>query len=239
MIIQPNFFTFAGKNSRDFKVYISGMGTYNSPSRVYSTYNIPGRNGELLVDEHRFENCDLTYPAFIFEDMANNIEGLRNYLLSFTGYQRLEDTYHPDEFRMASYQEGLDADVNQRHDFAQFDITFNCKPQRFLKSGERVISLTSNGSVENPTYFESKPLLRVYGYGIVGVGSQSITINSGVGSYTDIDCELMDCFQGTINRNNAVTFSDYKFPVFKPGTNNISLGSGITKIDITPRWWVI
>ena len=231
-----NYFTFAGKSSREFKVYISGFGTYDAPARVYSSYEVPGRNGDLIVDEKRFENIDLKYPAFIYEELPINIEGLRNYLLSLTGYQRLEDTYHPDEYRLAVYKEGLEADINQRHDFGEFDLIFNCKPQRFLKSGEKVMTLTSSGSVFNPTMFESKPLLRVYGSGILGIGSQSITI-SNADEYTDIDCEMMDCFKGTANKNSNVTFTDYNFPVLKPGTNNFQLNSGITKVEITPRWW--
>ena len=198
MISGRNYFTFADKSCKDFDVYISGQGTYDAPARVYSSYEIPGRNGDLYIDEKRFENVELTYPAFIFEDMLINAEGLRNYLLSKPGYQRLEDTYHPDEYRMAIFKDGFEFDVDQRHDFASFDITFHCKPQRFLKSGERTITLTTNGSVYNPTIQESKPLLRVYGHGVLGVGSESITI-SAASSYTDIDCEMMDCFKGSEN----------------------------------------
>ena len=232
-----NYFTFAGKSSQDFKIYISGQGTYKAPARVYSSYDIRGRNGALLVDEKRFENSDVSYPAFIYENMKENLEAFRNYILSKKGYQRLEDTYHPEEFRLAAYYDGLDAGVNQRHDFTSFEVIFHCKPQRFLKSGERVLTFTSNGSIENPTEFESKPLLRVYGTGTLGIGSQSITI-SQADVYTDIDCEMMDCFKGTANKNANVSFTDYNFPTLMPGTNGISL-TGITKVEITPRWWIL
>lgn len=233
-----NYFTFAGKNSQDFKVYISGQGTYNAPARVYTSFEIPGRSGDLLIDEKRFENIDLTYPAFIFKDMPSNIEGLRNYLLSLNGYQRLEDTYHPDEYRMAVYKDGLDATIDQRHEFASFDLTFHCKPQRYLKLGERVSTFTSSGSIYNPTYQEAKPLIRVYGSGIVDIGTSIITISSA-NVYTDIDCDMMDCYKDTMNRNSYVTFSDYNFPTLKPGETNITLGTGITKVEITPRWWEV
>lgn len=236
MISGRNYFTFADKSCKDFDVYISGQGTYDAPARVYSSYEIPGRNGDLYVDEKRFSNIDLTYPAFIFDDMDANLQGLRSFLLSRTGYQRLEDTYHPDEFRMAVYREEIEASVDQRHEVTTFDITFNCKPQRFLKLGEKVITLTASGSIRNPTEFESKPLLRVYGNGILGIGSQSITL-ANTTDYTDIDCEMMDCFKGTENRNAKVTFTNHNFPVLTPGINNFSLGSGITKVEITPRWW--
>ena len=231
-----NYFTFAGKNSQDFKVYISGQGTYDAPARAYSVYQIPGRNGDLFVDEKRFENVELTYPAFIFEDMDENFMALRNFLLSRTGYQRLEDTYHPDEYRMAVYHEAMEPSIDARFEASVFEVKFNCKPQRFLKSGDRVIELTASGPVYNPTMFESKPLLRVYGSGNLGIGSQTVTIaNADV--YTDIDCEMMDCFKGAVNKNANVSFTDHNFPVLGPGNTNFSLGNGITKVEITPRWW--
>ena len=51
-----NYFTFDGKTSTDFGMYISGSGTYNAPERDVTTYNIPGRNGDLIVDNGRFLN---------------------------------------------------------------------------------------------------------------------------------------------------------------------------------------
>lgn len=234
----PTYFTFAGKNSLDFKTFIGGQGTYNAPARIYDVQEVPGRNGDLHIDGKRFENIDLTYPAFIFEDMKENLEGLRNFLLSRTGYQRLEDTYHPDEFRLAVYKEGLESDIDPRHEVSIFDLVFNCKPQRFLKSGEKVITLTTNGSVYNPTLFDSQPLLRVYGSGVLGIGSESVTI-SQADVYTDIDCEMMDCFKGTTSKNSYVTFTDHNFPVLKSGTTNFALGTGISKVEITPRWWIL
>lgn len=236
MIYGRNYFTFAGKNCKDFNVYVSGQGTYNAPARVYSTYEIPGRNGDLYIDEKRFENIELTYPAFIFEDMITHVDGLRNYLLSQKGYQRLEDTYHPDEYRMAVFSDGFEFDVDPRHEVSTFDITFRCKPQRFLKSGEKTITLTANGPVYNPTLQEAKPLIRVYGTGVLGIGSESITI-SAANTYTDIDCEMMDCFKGSENRNSYVTFTDHNFPTLKPGNTNFALNSGISKVEIIPRWW--
>ena len=233
-----NYFTFDGKSCQDFKTYISGQGTYNAPARVYSTYEISGRSGDLYVDEKRFENVDLTYPAFIYEDVGMNLKGLRNYLLSRKGYKRLEDTYHPEEFRMAVYSSGLEVEMDQRHEVGIFDIVFRCKPQRFLKSGEQVKTYTATGTIYNPTLFESKPLLRVYGTGNVGIGSTTISI-SAANTYTDIDCEMMDCFKGTDNRNSYVTLSNYNFPTLPPGSSGVSLGSGITKVEITPRWWIL
>lgn len=92
-------------------------------------------------------------------------------------------------------------------------------------------------TITNPTLFDSQPFLRVYGTGTLGINSQSVTITQA-DEYTDIDCEMMDCFKGTANKNPYVQFTDYNFPVLKPGVNYVSL-SGITKVEITPRWWIV
>ena len=233
-----NYFTLNGVDSRDFGVYISGQGTFSASRREYNMVPIPGRNGELVGNEKRFENLELTYPAFIYTNFDQNIREFRNFLLSLVGYHNLIDTYHPDEFRKVVYEGEFNPNVESKNDAGQFDIVFNCKPQRYLLTGETVTTLTASGSITNPNRFDAQPLLRVYGAGQLGVNGDTITI-SQADVYTDIDCEMMDCFKGTANRNRYVSFSSYNFPVLVPGVNNISLGSGITKVEITPRWWRI
>lgn len=233
-----NYFTLAGTDSRDFGVYINGQGTFNAPSRSYDFISIPGRNGDLIGTEKRLDNVELTYHAFIYHNFEQNIEDFRSFLLSLIGYQRLTDSYHADEFRLVAYEGPFEADVVAMNNAGEFDVTFNCKPQRFLTSGEAVTTLTANGSITNPTRFNSQPLLRVYGKGVLGIGSQSITILSA-DTYTDIDCEMMDAYKGTASRNAYIQLSDYNFPTFAPGRNNIRLGSGITRVEITPRWFVV
>lgn len=233
-----NYFTLNGVDSRDFGVYITGSGTFSAPRREYNMVPIPGRNGDLVGNEKRFENLELTYPAFIYTNFKQNIRDFRNYLLSLVGYHRLIDTYHPDEFRMVLYEGEFDPDVESKNDAGGFNIVFNCKPQRFLLSGETVTTLTATGTITNPTLFASQPLLRVYGAGQLGINSETVTI-SEADVYTDIDCEMMDCFKGTASKNSKVSFSGHNFPVLRSGVNNISLGTGITQVEITPRWWRI
>lgn len=231
-----NYFTLDGVDSRNFGVYISGQGTFNASGRDYNIIPVPGRNGDLVGPEKRFQNGTLVYPAFIYANFKQNIADFRNFLLSLVGYHDLIDSYHPTEIRKVLFEGPFEADVEPKNDAGRFDIEFNCKPQRFLASGNQVTTLTADGSITNPTRFDARPLLRVYGTGILGIGSQSVTITQA-DVYTDIDCEMMDCFKGTSNKNPYVQFTDHNFPVLKPGTNNFSLGTGITKVEITPRWW--
>ena len=231
-----NYFTFGDYDSRDFGVFITRDGVYNAPRRVYRQIQVPGRNGDLMLDEGCFENIDVTYPCLIYAGFNANIEGLRNALLSQKGYVRITDSYHPDEYRLGCFSDEFSVVPKVLGDGGTFEVTFNCKPQRFLLSGEEAISLTNSRTIENPTLLASKPLIRVTGTGTVGISGNAITIAAGY-TYIDIDSEIQDCYCGTQNANSLVTFSNRKFPELQPGSNGISLGTGVTSVQITPRWF--
>ena len=233
-----NYFTFDSVTSTSLSTYISGEGSFNAPERVYDMQIIPGRNGALAIDEKRFENIEVTYPAFIFKQDGTSFESamatLRSTLLSRNGYKRLTDTYHTDEFRMAIFKNAIEVDPKNINRAGEFDLVFTCKPQRFLTSGESVTTLSSSGTISNPTQFESKPLLVVTGTGNLTVNGVQIAISA---SPTTIDCEAMEAYNGTTSRNGSIVLTPNKFPVLSPGSNTITLGSGITQVKITPRWW--
>lgn len=231
------YLTFGGHDSRTYGVYISGQGTFNSPARAYEMQPVPGRNGDLIGNDRRFENIEVTYPAFVYTNFRTAITNWRNILLSQEGYQRLIDTYHPDEYRLATFIGPLEVEAEANNKAGQFDLTFNCKPQRFLLSGDTVQIFTGNGSITNPTLFPAKPLIRIYGTGKVGIGSNAITVTYAPGSYTDVDCEMMDAYFGATNCNRFVRIQNNDFPTLPAGTTGITLQNGVTKVEITPRWW--
>lgn len=233
-----NYFTYDGVSSRTYGVFISGTQVFDAAPRSIETVVVPGRSGTLTIDNKRFENVEMTYPAFIYDSFPSNVSGLRNFLLSKPSYRRLEDTYNPDIYMMARYVSGLSVTPTERRLEGEFDLVFDRMPQRFLKSGETPVEYTASGTIENPTRFNSKPLLRVYGTGQLGVGSDTVTISTNPG-YIDIDCDVMDAYYGSTNCNGYVTMSSGEFPYLKPGISGISLGTGITKVIITPRWWIL
>ena len=108
----------------------------------------------------------------------------------------------------------------------------------FFFSGETTSTYTANGSITNPTLFESRPLIKVTGYGTLTLGGEQIVIAQRF-NYVNIDCDIQDCYYGTQNANSVVTFNSNNFPVLKPGVNNFTKTSNISKIEITPRWFRI
>lgn len=233
-----NYFILDGVDSRSFGLYINGAGTFESPSRAANFIRVPGRNGDLIGIQTRLENGVYRYmDAFIHADFEANMAAFRAFLLSKTGYRRLTDSYHPEVFRKVAFVGPLRPKVIATNIAGRFDIELPCMPQRWLLSGEEVITLTESGTIENPTLFPSSPLLRVYGTGTVGVGSRSITIIRA-DEYTDIDLETGSAYKGATNHNYDVDLG-LELPTLAPGETGVALGEGITRVDITPRWWSV
>lgn len=168
---------FDNVSSRTYGVYITGEAVYNAPKRDVEMITIPGRSGSFALDNGRFENIEVSYPAGIYADTEADfrqaISDFRNFLCSRKGYVRLQDEYNPDEYRMAVYKSGLDVDPALLR-AGEFTITFDCKPQRWLTSGETAVTVTSGDTLTNPTLFESGPLLEATGYGVIGFNGYEI-----------------------------------------------------------------
>lgn len=234
-----HFLTYAGRSTHEFGIFISGESTYSAPERNVTSQEVAGRNGSLLFDLGNFKNIAVKYPSYITENMPARIRDFLNFAGGQIGYQRLEDTYHPYEYRMARFKANPTITTSgYMNRSGKFTLEFDCKPQRFLKSGEMPIELSADTTIFNRTEFDSKPLLRIYGTGAgtVGIGSETITITA-IDDYVDIDCEIMDAFKGSTNCNPNVSFTDDI--VLKSGDSGIALTGDITSITIIPRWFII
>lgn len=225
-----HYLTIDGKNSLDFNTWISGGGTFNSPSRDIDKVTIPGRNGELIIDNGRYANIEVNYDAFITKDFDKNISALRAYMGALRGYKVLQDTYDPEHFRLANFSSGLSVETTARNLAGKFTLTFDCKPQRYLIKGNQTIEDVT-GQLLNPTLYDALPIIRAYGTGSFSINGVSVTISTA-NVYTDIDCERMEAYKGTINCNANINAP--VFPKLAPGLNTITTNM---RLDITPRWW--
>lgn len=229
-----HFFVLDGVKSSDFGCYIATTNTFDAPERDVEVVEVAGLNGDLIFDNGRFKNFDATLNAYIPRDMQTNVGGLRNWLLTKSAnYYRYEDTLHPDEFRFVRYAGGYSLDVFDRVG-AAFPITFNCKPQRFLKFGEQMNAVSSGSVIYNPTQYAARPLIRVFGNGSITISGVTQTVTENT-SYIDLDCEIQDAFRGSVNCNALVTPT---FPVIESGVQTVTF-TGFSQVLIKPRWWTI
>ena len=233
-----HYFVLGGKMSSDFGCYVASSNMFDAPERDIEVIEVAGRNGELVFDNGRYRNFEGSVSCYIPKDMQVNVDGIRSWLLSTSGYLRYEDTLHPDEFRIARYSGSFELDASDRV-AATFPLKFNCKPQRFLKSGEKTYTFTANGEIRNNTLFPAKPRILIYGNGTAGIGQKTIEVKGNTYPYVEVDCETMDAFYGATNCNSMISLTSGDFPVLNPGDNGITLGKGITKIELIPRWWIV
>ena len=231
-----NSFTYNGRSTEEFKVYTTGSATWAKPAPIYERVSVPGRNGELTSFTGAYENVNIQYVCGLKKDMEDKFHAFINFLMSSPGYHRLEDTYHPDYYRLAMIESIDPPTLGHLYRAGEFAVNFSCKPQTFLKSGETLISITSSSNITNPTLFASKPLLRVYGTGEFTLGDTTVRITSA-SSYTDIDCETENAYKDSTNCNGNIVLSGDSFPTIPAGTSTLVKGSGISRIEITPRWW--
>lgn len=233
-----NYFMIDEISSLDFGVVISNAGVFNAPARAFERVNVPGRNGSILFDEGYYENVTVTYDASLL-NKGVNLDGFRAWLMSFTDYCRIEDTYHSEEYRLGIPDGGFEATMNEQLAAGTFKVQFNCKPQRFLKVGELSTRYTDDVTLFNPTRFPARPLIRVYGIGKLGVGADTVTIKKNSLDYIDLDCDIADATCDSTNANSYVQLSGDNYPELKAGKTGITLGDGITAVEITPRWWTL
>lgn len=231
-------FIYNGKKSQDFNLILSGEDTWKKSMPDVERMQIPGRNGDLLLSNHRYSNVTITYHVGIRRGFDTSYTAFMNFLLKEPGYHRLEDSYHPEYYRMAVLDKEVSPHMAALGRSGTFDLVFSCMPQQYLKSGERRQVLTGSGTVFNPTMYEAKPLLRIYGAGRVTVGSVQVNVTEN-DSFIDLDCELEDAFRDTVNLNGCVVLSGGDFPVLPPGSTNITFGSGVTRVELVPRWWCL
>lgn len=235
-----NTFTFGGVNSGEYGVWVGGSGTFNAPERDVTVLSVPGRNGDLTMDNGRYKNTRVVYPAFIPFGFTDKVAQFRAWLCSVLGYQRLEDAYNPDTFRMARFVGGLDFETRFLNNGAEFSVSFDCQPQRYLISGTYAQNYTeaSGGIMPNPTLYSSKPLITVNGSGAgqIVIAGAIISISEIGGSVT-IDCDTMNAYNGAENRNNTITVGAW--PLLPPGAASYSFSGGVTSIEIIPRWWTL
>ena len=229
MAIMQHSIIFGGVNSADFDLYIGGEGTFNAPKRAVELVSVPGRNGEIAIDQGHFENIEVEYTVINQEadldTFAAKLAGFRNAICALRGYQRLEDTFHPDEFRMVLFVDEMEVKPIEYATASEFKITFNCKPQRFLTSGETEIDLPSvSNTVTNPTLFASSPLIESVGNGEIIISSDNgneylITLEDDVVG----DLTLLSPFTSTEYRNvkNYLSVTEYFAPYgLLVGTND-------------------
>lgn len=228
--------TIGGKSLMDFHAWYDGSEWWRMPQKEIENLQIPGKNGDLTIDGHRFSNITIPFNCYIHKNFAQNYSNLINYLMSLTGYQRIESNEEPDVFRLGMIKAPIEPEMGQFNFRGQFSIEIDFMPQKWLKVGENRITVNGSETLVNPTAFNALPTLYVQGTGDITVNGNIMTLANNTGT-TVIDCDAQNVYEGTIDRNSDITLTNNTFPSLVPGTNTIEYGTGITLLIVVPNWW--
>lgn len=154
-----------------YGVMIEHYPTEVHAQRKVDSISIPGRNGDLIFPQNAFNNViqsiDIAIKPCGGRTIDENISRVCDAVLSPKGYLRLECdgwTKHNGEniFRLGYYSGTLDLQ-NILAKYGKTSLKFNCKPQRYLKSGENTLELDSGIEyLKNPTAYTAYPIVKFY-----------------------------------------------------------------------------
>lgn len=231
------YFIFKNKSSLELDLYILEKSNVKGAERDIEFQSVPGRDGDLIIDNGRYKNVNVSYKLEMLTtsdaEFLSNVKILKNTLLSESGYFYLWDTYDPYYFRKASFTG--EVEINQDNRKNTCDISFNCKPYKYLLTGQNKITLTASGYTNNTEYISSLPYIK-----ITGSGNITLSINdddfvfTAVDEYIEIDSETMNVYKDTVSQNQKMTGSN--FPKLASGANYITWSGTVTSVEIIPRW---
>lgn len=231
------YFVFDGVRSTDAGIQLQSPLSLSGAVPNVKKTTVAGRNGELIRFDGSYENRTISAECFCLQNGANAaIMAINKWLVSQNKYRKFEYTEWPDHYMMARVVAAPNADVRVRL-LAPFSLEFDCKPQRFMKTGEQAIRLESPGNLYNYG-LSALPFIRVYGTagGNLTICGKTVQINS-INEYLDFDCDVQNAYKGDENMNSTIYAPE--FPTLDPGVDPISWDGGITAIEITPRWWTL
>ena len=202
---------FNGKRGTDYNMTVESRPPAVYPSRRGEKYQIAGRNGSEVHEDNTFENYTQPYKVWIGGRRAPLgaralSRSIAAWLLSSSGYCRLEDSYEPEFFRLARFAGPLNVE-QLLYKFGRCTLEFDCKPERYLKTGEEAVTLFENvtdlsrpatATIHNPTEFIAAPLIRITGTGeflilkpahhAVDAMEIIVTLDSSEAETIEIDC---------------------------------------------------
>ena len=229
-------FYLDGIDAQSAGIYLQKPIVFSEAVPNIESKTIPGRNGDLIFETGSYKNRSGSASCFCLqEDVEGAVSSAGRFLMRKKGYRRLETSDDPNHYWMARVENSPQMEMRIRV-LAPFDISFDCKPQRFLKSGENAVVFTASGSLSNQYGQVALPLITLYGQGAgtLTIGSCVVEV-IGLDEVLCLDSDTQNAYNNNGNQNmniNAPTF-----PTLPDGETQIAFSGGIERIEIVPRWW--
>lgn len=229
-------FYIDGIDARSAGIQLQASIEFSEAVPVVESQTIPGRNGDLIWETGSYENRSGSASCFCLQkDVEKAISSAGRFLMGKKGYRRLETSDDPDHYWMARVENSPQIAMRLRT-LAPFEIGFDCKPQRFVKTGENLVLFTSSGSIFNQYGQIALPVIALTGSGAgtLTIGDCVVEVKSLDGTLY-LDSDTQNAYNDNGNQN--LNINAPIFPVLADGETRISFSGGIERVEIIPRWW--
>lgn len=186
----------------------------------YTIYEIPGRNGDLTIDDKTYKSIPFSMECHFKE--GANVNEIRAFL---DGYGTLQVDNEKAYIGRITNQIDFEKVVR----FQKFIIQFMLQPvAKALTS--TTVTRTTTGSFTSDTYTNSYPTITITCSGdtTITLNGISFTIHSADGTYI-LDCEAKVITKSGANASGVMSGD---FPFVKNGTNNLTVSGTVTAMTI-------
>jgi phage-related protein len=229
-------FCLDGIDARSVGIYLQSPIKFSAAVPVIESEVIPGRNGNLIFETGSYKNRKGSASCFCLqEDVEKAISASGKFLTKKKGYRRLETSNDPEHYWLARIENSPQIEMRARI-LAPFDISFDCKPQRFVKSGENPISFTGDGFVFNRYGQTALPFITLYGNGSGRLMVNGIVVDvKSIDGLLYLDSDTQNAYNNDGNQNMNINAPE--FPTLPDGNIQVAFDGDIERVEIIPRWW--
>ena len=230
-------FTYKGTRSNDMHLRVLNDIEFASPTRDVELVQVPGRDGDLVMDNGRFNSvvrsipCRLEAPRGV--DVETCINEINNWLIDDG---RFHDFSWDNDPRFV-YQARVEGEVVSHRMLSRFGksvLKFRMHPIKLLKSSLTELPVTQGMNVSNPFSVDGNPRLVIRGSGniVVNIDGRPLRLERiGGGCIVDSATQTITDLSGNITQFDRM-FSP--FPVLTPGDNQITFPNNV-QVSITTR----
>lgn len=239
-------FYYNGHFLHELGAVITQPPTLITPKRDIEFFSIPGKSGDSVIDNARFENktfrlpiravptfCDLPLQDFKYK--------LSDWLQAGDcSYKEYRDTYNPGYYRKGIVTE-IEETVAVKRDVYETTITFNFDPFLYSREGLTEIAVNSNNyTIYNRENWSSEPIIKLNGNGLftVSINAESFNITLD-GTQITVDKPNENVYYTTTKVDCNDKYSANIIPELKPGVNTIAVetenGTNFS-MSIIPNW---
>lgn len=214
---------FNNKTSTEIGLNVVSRPIFPSPKQRTNNVTIPGRDG-TLTEVLGYEDIaiPIEFNCIKRQDIHELNRQINQWLYAIVD-NRLILSDNPD-FYYRVKKIVVDDKKRRKKNYMNFTATFTCEPYQYSNAGAIEIKIPSTSTIYNVFPFESYPIIRIKGEGLMQLEINDQILNINVGQQIIIDSEKKLTYRNDGTLENQRQKGAY--PVLSYGENRIKVSGG-------------